>query len=390
MRRPRVLLAFVGSAALLTLAGAAGAALALRSSDSPPTSAVVILLSHPHRFVSGSVSTTIDPRQLRPLVHESAGAVTIDTAGLRRLLASTFPDRAARNARLRIEGDVVTVAPGAAGRALDPAATASALLRDPARARHTVRFRWTPPAVQKAELEALGIRELVGEFTTRYPAGQPRVVNIRRAAELLDGTILGPGETFSMNEALGERTEEKGFVPAPMISGGLLIDSVGGGISQVATTLYNAAFFSGLELVRHTPHSFYIDRYPMGREATISWGGPELEFRNDWDASLLVKLAATDTSIKVRFYSSSLGRRVETTTGEPHGWTAPTMREILDTTLAPGARVVVEEPGAPGFSIEYTRGVYVREHLIREERFRWRYDAHDGVVRVGVGSRHQQ
>jgi vancomycin resistance protein YoaR len=135
------------------------------------------------------------------------------------------------------------------------------------------------------------------------------VLNIRRAAEEIDGTILDPGETFSMNEALGERTTAKGYVPAPMISNGRLVDSVGGGISQLATTLYNAAFFAGFDLVEHTPHSLYIDRYPMGREATVSWGGPELIFRNDKQASLLIKATATDTSITVRFYSSTLGRR---------------------------------------------------------------------------------
>jgi vancomycin resistance protein YoaR len=78
------------------------------------------------------------------------------------------------------------------------------------------------------------------------------VINIKRAAQLLDGTIIPAGASFSMNDALGQRTLEKGFVPAPMIAGGRLVDSVGGGIGQVATTIYNAAFFAGLDLVEHT------------------------------------------------------------------------------------------------------------------------------------------
>jgi vancomycin resistance protein YoaR len=389
MRRSRLLLAFLGSALVLTLGAAAGAAVALRESSSPGTSELSILLSHPHVLASGSTSVTIDPRQLRPLVRERDGEIAIDAAALAELLAPTFPDRDPRDARLRVGRERVAVVPGTAGRELDAAATAAAVLAAPARTRHAVRFRWALPDVTTPELEALGVRELVGAFTTRYPAGQPRVVNIERAAELLDGTILPPGATFSMNEALGRRTVERGFVPAPMISGGVLVDSVGGGISQVATTLYNAAFFAGLELVEHTPHSFYIDRYPMGREATISWGGPELVFRNDWEASLLMKLVATETSITVRFYSSLLGRRVETATGDPYAWTVPRIREILDPSLAPGERVVVEEPGASGFTIDYTRRVYQHERVIRDERFRWRYDPHDGVVRVGVGSMHE-
>ena len=138
-----------------------------------------------------------------------------------------------------------------------------------------------------------------------------------------------------MNEALGERTIAKGYVAAPQIcAGNSFVDSVGGGISQVATMLYNGAFFAGLELIEHQPHSLYIDRYPLGREATISWGGPELIFRNDWPASVLIKLDATETSITVRFFSSRLGRRVETETSVPYGH------------------------GGGSFMVEYTRRVY--------------------------------
>ena len=192
--------------------------------------------------------------------------------------------------------------------------------------------------------------ELVSSFTTRYTPGEPRVVNIRRAAALLDRTVLGPGQTFSMNAALGERTLERGFVPAPMILGGRLVDSIGGGISQVATTLFNAAFFAGLDLVEHTPHSFYIDRYPMGREATVSWGGPELVFRNDWPAPLRMRLQATATSLTVRFYSARLGRRVETETR------------------------VSNRRASTGFTVEYTRRVFRYGRLLRDERYRWRYE----------------
>ncbi len=191
---------------------------------------------------------------------------------------------------------------------------------------------------------------VVSEFTTYYPPGQPRVVNIRRAAAVIDGTILPPGATFSMNKALGERTIAKGYVPAPQIgAGNSFVDSVGGGISQVATMLYNGAFFAGLELIEHQPHSLYIDRYPLGREATVSWGGPELIFRNDWPASVLIKLDATDTSITVRFFSSRLGRRVETETSLPFGH------------------------GGGSFMVDYTRRVYRGTHLARDERFRVRY-----------------
>jgi vancomycin resistance protein YoaR len=373
--------ALLGLAAFLILGGG-GAALALREAPSAQTQAE--LLSHVHRLVADDTALDVRPAQLRPLLHLDADKLTIDSAGLERLLASRFADRPARDAALQVVGNRVVVVPGAAARTLDARATASALLREPESTIHRVRFRWTAPDVTTAELESLRIRGLVSEFTTSYPAGEPRVVNIKRAAELLDGTILRAGATFSMNQSLGERTPAEGFVPAPTIYGGRLVDSVGGGISQVATTLYNAAFFAGLDLVAHTPHSLYIDRYPMGREATISWGGPELIFRNDWNAAVLMKFEATDTSITVRFYSSELGRRVETTTGTPYRWAAPVTREVADSTLAPGARVVVQEPGASGFTVDYTRKVFAHDRLLRDERFTTRYQAKNGIVHVGV------
>jgi vancomycin resistance protein YoaR len=191
------------------------------------------------------------------------------------------------------------------------------------------------------------IRELVSEFTTNYACCPPRVTNIRRAAEILDGSIIPAGATFSLNEALGERTRERGFVPAPQINAGRLEDAVGGGVSQIATTFFNAAFFAGLRIVTHTPHEFYISRYPLGREATISWGGPELIVENDWPAAVLVKAAATDTGVTFRLYSDGLGRRVETETrGSPTGGT---------------------------FTVSYTRKVWRGDELRRDEEWSWTY-----------------
>ena len=243
-----------------------------------------------------------------------------------------------------------------------------------------------PPRARDPEPKPPPSNQLVASFRTAYDPGQPRVTNIRRAAELLDGMVLDPGARFSMNAALGERTLDRGFVAAPMISGGRLLDSVGGGISQVATALYNAAFFAGLELVEHTPHSFYIDRYPAGREATISWGGPELVFRNDWPAPLRMRLRATASSLTVLFYSARLGRRVETETLAPYGHVQPRTITVANGTLEAGAHVVVQEAGAAGFTVEYTRRVYRFGELIRDERFRTRYEPKNAIVEVAPGT----
>ena len=225
--------------------------------------------------------------------------------------------------------------------------------------------------------------ELVGAFVTRYSPGAPRVTNIKRAAALLDGFLIAPGARFSMNQALGRRTTSRGFVPAPMIVGGRLVDSVGGGISQVATTLYNAAFFAGLELVEHTPHSFYISRYPAGREATISWGGPELVFRNDWPAPVRIRLTATETAITVRLFSKSMGRSVSSWTGRRYANAAPGTLVVVNDRLAPRTRRLVQEAGEPGFTIEYGRSVRRGGVLRRQERFRTRYQPQHAIVEAG-------
>jgi vancomycin resistance protein YoaR len=292
-------------------------------------------------------------------------------------------ESAPRDARLRIAEGEASVIPGAAGRELDAPATVTALLAAGSASTVAPAFRVAQPSVTTESLAALLAERPVGEFTTHFAPGEPRVTNIERAARLLDGTILEPGEAFSMNVALGERTVERGFVPAPTIYGGRLVDSVGGGISQVATTLYNAAFFAGLELVEHTPHSFYIDRYPPGREATISWGGPELVFRNDWPAAALLRVTTTPTSVTVRVQSEALGRRVETTTGEPTRWVEPVTRVVIDPSLPSGTRVTVQAAGGPGFTVEYTRRVYREGRLIRDERFVTRYVAKDAIVASG-------
>lgn len=187
-----------------------------------------------------------------------------------------------------------------------------------------------------------------------------------------------------MNEKLKRRTVRRGFVPAPQISGSRVVDSVGGGISQVATTLYNAAFFGGLDLIAHTPHSFYISRYPKGREATISWGGPELVFRNDWKAPVHMRLAASDTGVTVRLLSSQLGRRIRTVSGQARNYERPRTIRVRTYALPPGVARLVQPAGSYGFTINYDRTVYRYTQVRGHEEFRVRYQPEHAIVEVGA------
>jgi vancomycin resistance protein YoaR len=311
-------------------------------------------------------------------------AVRLDPQVLNEELLPAFQSRIqpASDAEFRVSGDSVRLIPATTGRRLNTTAIAAAIVArpgTPARAR----FQALQPDVTTAELRKLNITELVSSFTTPYQCCQPRVTNIQRGAALLDGTIIPPNGRFSLNEALGERTADRGFVEAPQIAGGRLEDAVGGGVSQIATTLYNAAFFAGLEIVTHTPHEFYISRYPPGREATVSFGGPELIFVNDWPAGILIDAYAGDSGITIRFFSSKLGRRVETSSSDPTEYVEPKTITDVNEDLEPGAREVVQEAGGAGFKISYTRKVYRGDDLKREDTFTWRYKPENAYVEVG-------
>jgi hypothetical protein len=148
------------------------------------------------------------------------------------------------------------------------------------------------------------IVEKVGEFTTPHACCEPRVENIHRIADIVRGAYLVPGETMSLNEFVGPRTVENGFVSAGAIRQGHMIQETGGGVSQFATTIFNAAYFAGLDIVEYRSHSIYFSRYPYGREATISSPGPDLVFTNSTDYPILIWTSYTDTSITVTMYST--------------------------------------------------------------------------------------
>lgn len=348
------------------------------------------LMANPAVLVFGRERLELSERAVQRALRfrRNGGEITVelDSQPLVRPLRARFGrfERSPSDARLEINGNRVRVVESKEGRRLAVAATVDALVAADSGNEVKVVFRTLSPSFTTARARELGIREAIGEFTTEFACCPPRVTNIQRAAQILDGTIIGPGETFSLNAELGERTRERGFVDAPMIGeGGKLVDAVGGGVSQIATTMFNAAFFSGLELITHTPHSFYISRYPEGREATVSWGGPELVFRNDWPAAILIAVGASDTAVTVRFYSSSLGRRVETSTGERYDSVPAKTIEEENLDLEPGERKLIQSGGTPGFSVAYTRKVYRGEELLRDEQWVTRYEPANTIVEVG-------
>jgi vancomycin resistance protein YoaR len=242
--------------------------------DLPVTAYAPALTVEP---VDGAMAPVIDPEKL-------AGPLTDATTGI---------GKKAVDATVEIRDDKPVVVPGKEGVGLQPQEMAEKLvpvLTETGDARAVqVEAKVVEPQFTTEDAKKLRITEKISEFTTQYPHAEYRNINQGRAAELIDGTIIKPGETFSFNDTVGERTAANGFTTGSVINNGRFQDELGGGVSQVVTTTYNAAFFAGLDDVEHHPHAFYIDRYPVGREATVYYGSLDLRFRNNLKSGVLIR-----------------------------------------------------------------------------------------------------
>lgn len=165
----------------------------------------------------------------------------------------------------------------------------------------------------------LGVNQVVSEFTTPHKCCQGRVTNIHKISDRVRGTLIAPGETFSVNDLTGKRTTDKGYVSAPAIVDGKHVDDVGGGVSQFATTLFNAAFFAGLPMPEYKMHSEYISRYPYGREATLFYPGVDLKIHNDTPYGIVIWPTYTDTSVTVALWSTPYARGEQTAQSRSSG-----------------------------------------------------------------------
>ncbi|MBT8202297.1 MAG: VanW family protein, partial [Acidimicrobiia bacterium] len=290
-----------------------------------------------------------------------------------------------RNAELAVTGDdEVIIVPGRSGTVIDPELIAAELAVAaylPGRRAALPFATGVEPEFSTTDAEALGIAGKVSEFTTFHPCCQPRVTNIQRMADLVDGVIVLPGEEFSLNEHVGMRTIENGFVEAPMILRGEFVPSVGGGVSQFATTLFNAMFFGGYEDVYHQPHSYYFSRYPEGREATVSFPNPELIFRNDTAAAILIKTEYTDESITVKFFGDNEGRQVSDSLSPRRNERGPATDYVADASVTPGSQVVIDR-GTTGWTVTVGRTITYEDGSERTEEWDWTYRPQPRVVRV--------
>src|SRR5476649_1880257 len=158
----------------------------------------------------------------------------------------------------------------------------------------------------------MGITGSVGTYETIYGGIANRIHNVQLVAKLVDRKLIAPGATFSFNQATGARTAAQGFLEAPVIINGEVQTGLGGGICQVSTTVFNAAYEAGLPITARTNHALYISHYPLGRDATVNYPDIDLKFVNNTSHWLLLRTFVGSSSLTVALYGTPQHRRVET------------------------------------------------------------------------------
>lgn len=279
------------------------------------------------------------------------------------------------DAHFEFAGGQPTVVGGKSGTTLDPAQAAKAVrVAATGDDRETsVELVEQDPEETVESLEALGVEEVVSEFHTPLTNEPKRTQNLVRGAEMITGDLIKPGETFSLLDALAPITLENGYFDAGVIENGQHVEAVGGGLSQMATTTFNAGFFAGFEDVEHHAHSFWFERYPPGREATIYVGAKDMKFTNDTPYGAVMQSYVADNQLWVKIWSTKHYRVEESNSGKQNIVPKSAVHDSsADCQPYPG--------GEDGFSISIYRKVYVGDELAKENSFNHTYNPDNPVV----------
>lgn len=307
----------------------------------------------------GAITPAIDLKKLDPIVEELGKEAEVL--------------RDARDAKVTFEGTTPSVGKSRTGVAVSLEGQEEPLLAALVAQERTLTLEpvVTEPKFTTERAKATLPKGRISSFTSHYTPA-PRAENIKRAARAMNGTYIPPGGTFSLNAVLGERTPAKGYVPAGTIVNNRIVDNYGGGVSQVSTTVYNAAYFAGVQIDEFRPHSFYISRYPEGREATLSWGSIDNKWTNNTDGGILVRSWADNYAITVELWGTKK-YDVETVKGPRRNLREP--RTIVDDS----ARCVTQSP-QPGFDVTVTRILKQGGREVKRENVTTHYVPQDKVT----------
>lgn len=376
-------------------------------------------LAGPVDLIADDVRARLSPNQLSRLLSveqdgDTPGEATLrlvmDDEGLLDLAVDALAqvERPPRDASVQLtEAGVPEIRPGQVGIALeeesvlagvhqvlgvaasaasaDDAATTTA---DPGTARVegrvvTVRTVETKPDITAADTADWRVDSVMAEFESEFPTGpdnSARTENIRVGLRYLNGMVVLPGEQFSLADVLAPISQDRGYVDAGVIRDGRLVEGIGGGLSQVSTTVLNTAWFAGLELDEFTPHSYYISRYPVGREATISVGQIDNRWTNDTDSPVVIQTFIEGDTIVMRFWGDRKFTVETTTTGERRNITEPE-------TSTDDSQDCLDQGAVEGFTITVTRTLSRSGDVVRTEPYTTTYSASPGVSCSGGGGR---
>lgn len=298
-----------------------------------------------------------------------------------------FVERDPRDASFTVSGGRVVLHPSQDGSTIDTGAAAIALAELGTGERRPIPLPVAvqPPALNTDAASKLGIRERIASFTTPFDSrNSPRVGNIDRMASAIDGTVLKPGELFSLNGTTGARTVANGYQEAGILVDGEVVPGIGGGVCQVATTLFNAVFSAGLEVTERANHSLFISSYPTGKDAMVNYGVQDLKFRNDTSYGMLLTARVSSQELTVSIYSSPLGRTVSESITPRTNHREPEVRHVEDPALPTGSEVVSAE-GIPGFDVTVTRRVTEGARVLHSDNFVSRYRPWKRIIKQGTG-----
>jgi vancomycin resistance protein YoaR len=357
----------------------------------PAARQVRLAVSEPVRLIHGARAFKL-PRwriaTLLDLPEKGGAAVRIGGAAATAYFAklSQTVGREPENAKFDVSGPTVTVIPDKPGVGVDVPRTAENLLAaalSRTNRQAAIVVSETPAERSAAEAEAMGITMQMSSYATAYAGSSDRIRNLQLAVSAIDGTLVAPGGEFSFNEVVGERTLEKGYRAAPVIIAGEYEDDVGGGVSQVATTVFNAAWEAGLRITERNPHALYISRYQLGRDATVNYPDLDLRFVNDTKSWVLVTGGYDGGGISIGIYGGE-DRRVESVPGELRETGGPPVRREPDPTLLRG-QTRVEEEGTNSSAVSVTRTVYGADGtVLREETWPTSYRGEYRIVKYGT------
>lgn len=304
--------------------------------------------------------------------------LVIDGEALAALVLELDPEvrTAARDARIVIQDGAPTIVPGATGMDVDEevlvAAVAAAAVSDTDRTAQAT-LKEVEPEFTVADAEALGVVEVVSEFATPFHNDAQRTRNLVVGAEKISNTLIKPGETFSLIEALGPITREAGFVSSGVVVDGLETSGMGGGLSQVSTTVFNAAFFAGMQLDQWQTHSHHYARYPEGREATLYTPSVDLRWTNTTPYGALVQAWVAGGEFHVRLWGTK-HFDVATSTSERFNFTQPS------TVYNSSPSCVPHNSPERGFTVTVSRTVSLDGAEVDRQSWTTRYIPWDRVV----------